>query len=66
MENKLLKTLKDNELTITSLAKLLNVNKSTASRWVSNEIPANRILEIEAATGIPRSQLRPDLYCEAK
>lgn len=36
---------------------------STVQSWKkSGQIPADRILEIEAITGIPREELRPDLY----
>lgn len=33
--------------------------------WVRNGVPVNRVLGIEAATGISRSALRPDIYPDA-
>lgn len=41
------------------------INKSTVLRW-ERKVPAERIVEIERATGIPRSDLRPDLFIEQK
>jgi transcriptional regulator with XRE-family HTH domain len=38
------------------------VNKSTVLRWEEGHIPAERVIAISEITGIPRSQLRPDLY----
>jgi DNA-binding transcriptional regulator YdaS (Cro superfamily) len=38
-----------------------------AARWddgIQAAVPAHRAIEIEAATGIPRSHLRPDLWGE--
>jgi DNA-binding transcriptional regulator YdaS (Cro superfamily) len=44
------------------LARQLNVDKATVSRWMHGRIPAERVLAIEQATGISRHELRPDLY----
>lgn len=44
------------------LAKALKVNKSMVTRWSQNKVPAERVLTVEAATGIPRDMIRPDLY----
>jgi transcriptional regulator with XRE-family HTH domain len=38
------------------------VNKSTVLRWESGQVTAERAVEIERKTGIPRSKLRPDLF----
>jgi DNA-binding transcriptional regulator YdaS (Cro superfamily) len=43
-----------------SLARLLNISSSAVCQW--KRIPAERMLEIERATGVPRELLRPDLY----
>lgn len=51
-----------NGLTLEAVAEGLGVNKSTVLRWEEGSIPAERIIQIEQATGIPRSELRPDLY----
>lgn len=48
-----------------ALAKLLGLERSTVSLWRKGRVPAERVPEIEAKTGIPRHQLRPDLWSEA-
>lgn len=45
---------------IQSLAKHLQIKSQSFYRW--RKIPAERVLEIERITKIPRHQLRPDLY----
>jgi len=42
------------------LATLIGVNKQAIYKW--QRIPADRLIDIEKATGIPREKLRPDLY----
>lgn len=49
-------------LSLEQLAALFGVNKTTVMRWEGSRVPADRLLEIEAATGITRQRLRPDLY----
>lgn len=49
-------------LNASDLANAMGVNKSTVSRWGSKKLPAERAIEIEAAVGIPREHLRPDLF----
>lgn len=44
------------------LAGSLNVDRATITRWAHGRIPAERAIDIEKATGIPRASLRPDLY----
>jgi DNA-binding transcriptional regulator YdaS (Cro superfamily) len=44
------------------LARKLGVNKSTVSLWNLRRVPAERVIEIERETGIPRQELRPDIY----
>lgn len=47
----------------TSLAAKLCLPPTTVASWKSRgSIPAERVIEIERATGMPRSKLRPDLY----
>ncbi|WP_363311541.1 YdaS family helix-turn-helix protein [uncultured Devosia sp.] len=50
-------------LTLEALSSRLGVNKSTLMRWEDGSvpIPADRIVEVERATGISRHDLRPDL-----
>jgi DNA-binding transcriptional regulator YdaS (Cro superfamily) len=43
-----------------SLAAKLGLNKATVHQW--NRVPAERVLAVEAATGVPRQRLRPDIY----
>ncbi len=45
---------------ITRLAGALGINPAAVSQWT--RVPAERVLDVEAATGIPRTDLRPDLY----
>ncbi len=49
---------------VTSLARALHVSQPAVSGW--KRIPPDRVLAVEAATGIPRTELRPDLYAEAE
>ena len=42
------------------LARLIGIAQPSVSNW--DRIPANRILAVEAATGVDRAILRPDLY----
>lgn len=44
------------------LAKKLNVHKSLVTRWVKGRVPAERVLEVERVTGIPRERIRPDIF----
>lgn len=44
------------------LAVDLGVKPSVLCKWERNRIPAERVLHVENVTGIPRWQLRPDLY----
>ena len=45
------------------LAELMCVSREAISRWGRRgKIPAERVVEVEAATGVPREQLRPDLH----
>lgn len=45
---------------ITKLAQGLGVKHQTFYSW--KKVPAERVLEIERLTGVPRHELRPDLY----
>lgn len=44
------------------LARRLGVNKSSITLWGQRRVPAERVLEVERITGIPRHELRPDIY----
>jgi DNA-binding transcriptional regulator YdaS (Cro superfamily) len=43
-----------------ALGRALGINYQSFQKW--KKIPAERVLAIEHITGIPREQLRPDLY----
>jgi TorA maturation chaperone TorD len=45
-----------------ALARKIGISQPSVSNW--GRIPAERVLAVEAATGIDRSVLRPDLYSE--
>jgi DNA-binding transcriptional regulator YdaS (Cro superfamily) len=45
------------------LAKELGINKSSVTSWIQRRgVPPERVLEVEALTGISRHDLRPDIY----
>jgi TorA maturation chaperone TorD len=45
---------------ITRLARRIGISQPSVSNWL--QVPAERVLAVEAATGIERAVLRPDLY----
>jgi TorA maturation chaperone TorD len=45
-----------------ALAKKLGISQPSVSNWA--RVPAERVLLVEAATGVSRATLRPDLYAE--
>lgn len=42
------------------LAEALGVTRGAIYLW--KRVPAERVIPVERATGVPRQQLRPDLY----
>ena len=48
--------------TAAAIARLLGVHRSTVARWRKRRVPAERVLDVEATTGVSRHVLRPDLY----
>jgi DNA-binding transcriptional regulator YdaS (Cro superfamily) len=44
------------------LARALGITHGAISQW--RRIPAERVIDVERVTGIPREKLRPDLYAE--
>lgn len=47
---------------VRELARRLGISQPSVSNW--SRVPAERVLEVEAATGVERVVLRPDLYGE--
>lgn len=45
---------------LTQLAQALGIGSNAISQW--ERVPAERVIDVERATGIPRNQLRPDIY----
>ena len=45
-----------------ALSRLLGVRQPVIGNWLARRVPAERVLPLEAATGVPRHELRPDLY----
>jgi TorA maturation chaperone TorD len=46
---------------IGALARKIGISQPSVSNW--SRIPAERVLSVEAVTGVDRTLLRPDLYC---
>lgn len=47
---------------VSELARRVGISQPSVSNW--DKVPAERVLAVEAATGIARVRLRPDLYQE--
>ncbi len=47
---------------IAQLARKIGISQPSVSNWI--KVPAQRVIAVEAATGVSRSDLRPDLYSE--
>lgn len=48
------------------LAEAVGVRVQAVHKWVkAGRVPAERVLSVEAATGISRHELRPDVFGEA-
>jgi TorA maturation chaperone TorD len=48
---------------VSELARRIGISQPSVSNW--DKVPAERVLAVEAATGIARVRLRPDLYQES-
>jgi DNA-binding transcriptional regulator YdaS (Cro superfamily) len=46
---------------VSELAKQIGISHGAVVQW-RGRCPAERVVEVERATGIPREALRPDLY----
>lgn len=47
---------------LTELAAACKITHGAVSQW--RRVPSDRVLIVERVTGIPRAELRPDLYGE--
>jgi DNA-binding transcriptional regulator YdaS (Cro superfamily) len=45
---------------LAEVARALGLTRAAVVKWT--DVPAERVIEIERITGIPREALRPDLY----
>ena len=45
---------------VTELARRIGISQPSVSNW--SRVPADRVVAVEAATGVARAVLRPDLY----
>jgi TorA maturation chaperone TorD len=45
---------------VRELSRLLGISQPAVSSW--KRVPADRILQVESVTGLPRAVIRPDLY----
>lgn len=43
-----------------ALARRLGISPQALSQW--DEVPPLRVLQVERETGVPRHELRPDIY----
>lgn len=51
------------EMKMAGFARAIGVHKATVHRWVhGKQVPPQQAIRIEALVGIPREQLRPDLW----
>jgi DNA-binding transcriptional regulator YdaS (Cro superfamily) len=49
---------------MSDLAKALGITHAAVGQW-AGRCPAERVVDVERITGIPREALRPDLYRRA-
>jgi TorA maturation chaperone TorD/DNA-binding transcriptional regulator YdaS (Cro superfamily) len=49
---------------VAELARKIGIAQPSVSNW--NRVPAQRVIAVEAATGVSRRDLRPDLYDESE
>ena len=47
-----------------ALARGLGISHQAVAQW--ERVPAERVAEVERITGIPREQLRPDIFRKAQ
>ena len=62
MQNSLRTYRLQNDMTLSDLGRLVGVRRAAVCKWERKRVPAERVLDVERVTGIPRHELRPDLY----
>ena len=62
MESALTTYRKRTGLTQAQLAEELGVKSPAICKWERRRVPAERVIDVEQVTGVPRHELRPDLY----
>ena len=50
------------DVTQAEVAERLGIQAPALSKWKANRVPPERVLDVERETGIPRGELRPDIY----
>jgi len=51
------------KIRVSELASRLEISRGSVYKWKwADKIPAERVLAVESITGIPRAELRPDLF----
>ena len=51
------------KIKVSELASRLEISRGSVYKWKwADKIPAERVLAVESITGIPRGELRPDLF----
>ncbi len=48
---------------VVALSRALGLSRSAVSQWKT--VPVLRVVEVERLTGIPRAELRPDVFGES-
>lgn len=51
---------------IGALAERLGISPQAVHKWRKSGVPAERILELEELSGVPREVIRPDLYRKSR
>ncbi len=50
------------KLNKSQIALHFGITRQAVQEWFTNQVPANRVIELEKITNIPRHELRPDIY----
>ena len=53
---------KANGITQAQLGEMLGVGDAAVTKWEKGRVPAERVLDVERVTRVPRYRIRPDLY----